>query len=98
MQSDGRIHEGYSPKDGGLEKMDVVLSTHASADFLAHLAFDHFVLNIPYYREMYRLWDHKMSLSRMTLINWLAPGASFTGSLIESLKKRCYGEGLHYQL
>ena len=55
MQSDGRIHEGYSPKDGGLEKMDVVLSTHASADFLAHLAFDHFVLNIPYYREMYRL-------------------------------------------
>ena len=68
--------------------MDVVPGTHASADFLAHLAFNHFVLNVPYYREMYRLSDHRMSLSRMTLINWLAKGASFTSSLIGSLKDR----------
>lgn len=87
-QSDGKIREGYFPKAGGPDKMDVVPGTHASADFLAHLAFNHFVLNVPYYREMYRLSDHRMSLSRMTLINWLAKGASFTGSLIESLKGR----------
>lgn len=87
-QPDGTIREGYFPKDGEPVKVDVVPGTHASADFLAHLAFNHFVLNVPYYREMYRLKDHKMSLSRMTLINWLAKGAAFTGSLIESLKDR----------
>lgn len=87
-QSDGKIREGYFPKAGGPDKMDVVPGTHASADFLAHLAFNHFVLNVPYYREMYRLSDHRMSLSRMTLINWLAKGASFTSSLIGSLKDR----------
>lgn len=46
--------------------------------FLAHLAFNHFVLNVPYYREMYRLNDECMSLSRMTLIAWLHKGAAFT--------------------
>ena len=87
-QSDGKIREGYFPKAGGPDYIDAVPGTHASADFLAHLAFNHFVLNVPYYREMYRLSDHKMYLSRMTLINWLAKGAAFTSSLIECLKDR----------
>ena len=87
-QSDGKIREGYFPKAGEPDYIDVVPGTHASADFLAHLAFNHFVLNVPYYREMYRLSDHKMSLSRMTLVNWLAKGAAFTSALIEKLKDR----------
>ena len=87
-QSDGKIREGYFPKAGEPDYIDVVPGTHASTDFLAHLAFDHFVLNVPYYREMYRLSDHKMSLSRMTLVNWLAKGAAFTSALIERLKDR----------
>lgn len=87
-QSDGKIREGYFPKAGEPDYIDVVPGTHASADFLAHLAFNHFVLNAPYYREMYRLSDHKMSLSRMTLVNWLAKGAAFTSALIEKLKDR----------
>ena len=29
-----------------------------------------------------------MSLSRMTLVNWLAKGAAFTSALIERLKDR----------
>ena len=87
-QSDGKIREGYFPKAGEPDYIDVVPGTHASADFLAHLAFNHFVLNVPYYREMYRISDHKMSLSRMTLVNWLAKGAAFTSALIERLKDR----------
>ena len=87
-QSDGKIREGYFPKAGEPDYIDVVPGTHASADFLAHLAFNHFVLNVPYYREMYRLSDHKMSLSRMTLVNWLAKGDDFTSALIERLKDR----------
>ena len=66
--------EGYFPKSGGPDKIDVVLGTHASAGFLAHLAFNHFVLDVPYYREMYRLNDHGMFLSRMNLTNWLEKG------------------------
>ena len=87
-QSDGKIREGYFPKAGEPDYIDVVPGTHASADFLAHLAFNHFVLNVLYYREMYRLSDHKMSLSRMTLVNWLAKGADFTSALTERLKDR----------
>lgn len=84
--SDGKIMEGYFPKAGGPDKIDVVPGTHASAGFLAHLAFNHFVLNVPYYREMYRLNDHGMFLSRMTLTNWLEKGAGFTKRLVETLK------------
>ena len=83
---DGKIREEYIPKENGPERIDVVPGTHASGDFLAHLAFNHFVLNIPYYREMYRINDHSMSLSRMTLVNWLDKGAAFTAKLVEALK------------
>lgn len=84
--ADGKIREEYLPKEKGPERIDVVPGTHASGDFLAHLAFNHFVLNIPYYREMYRINDHSMSLSRMTLVNWLHKGATFTTKLVEALK------------
>ena len=83
---DGKIREEYIQKENGPERIDVVPGTHASGDFLAHLAFNHFVLNIPYYREMYRINDHSMSLSRMTLVNWLDKGAAFTAKLVEALK------------
>ena len=83
---DGKIREEYIPKENGPERIDVVPGTHASGDFLAHLAFNHFVLNIPYYREMYRINDHSMSFSRMTLVNWLDKGAAFTAKLVEALK------------
>ena len=35
-RSDSKILEGYFPKAGGPDKIDVVPGTHASADFLAH--------------------------------------------------------------
>ena len=35
-QSDGKIMEGYFPKSGGPDQVDVVPGTHASAGFLAH--------------------------------------------------------------
>lgn len=65
----GKTREEYLPKEKGPARIDVVPGTHASGDFLAHLAFNHFVLNIPYYREMYRLNDHSMSLSRVANVS-----------------------------
>lgn len=35
-RSDGKIMEGYFPKSGGRDKIDIVPGTHASAGFLAH--------------------------------------------------------------
>lgn len=77
---DGKICEGYLAKDGGPDYMDVIPGTHASADFLTHLAFNHFVQNMPYYREMYRLNDYDMFLS-----NWLKKDAESTKRQLETL-------------
>lgn len=63
-----------------------VPGTHASGDFMAHLAFNHFVLNVPSYREMYCLDDLCMSLSRMPFIYLLHKGAAFTSKLVNNLK------------
>lgn len=35
---------------------------------------------------MYRINDHSMSLSRMTLVNWMHKGAAFTAKIVEALK------------
>ena len=85
-QSDGKIMEGYYPKAGGPDLVDVVSGTHASVDFLAYLAFNHFVLNVPYYHEMCRLNDYGKFLSRMPLTNWLEKSAGFARELVETLK------------
>lgn len=78
--------EGYFPQDSGPGQIDAVSSPHVSAGFLVHLAFNRFVLNVPCYREMYRLNDHGMFLIRKTLVNRFEKGVLFTKELVETLK------------
>ncbi len=85
---DGRIYEGYFPEDGEPSIIDRVPGTHASCDFLAYLVFNRFVLNTPLYRELSRLGDERMRLSRMTLTNWLAKGGVYVTELIRILKDK----------
>ncbi|KXT51160.1 IS66 family transposase [Bacteroides intestinalis] len=87
--SDGKIHEGYFPFIGQPEIIDVVPGTHASGSFLAYLAFNKYVLDTPLYREMYRLSDESMYLSRMSLTNWLEKGSAHFCGLIGYLKNTC---------
>lgn len=87
--ADGKIHEGYFPFSGQLEIIDVVPGTHASASFLAYLAFNKYVLDTPLYREMYRLSCESMRLSRMSLTNWLEKGSTHFSGLIAYLKNTC---------
>lgn len=47
--------EGYFPISGYLGIIDVVLGTHVFGSFLAYLAFNKYILEPPYYREIYRL-------------------------------------------
>lgn len=87
--ADGKIHEGYFPFSGQPEIIDVVPGTHASASFLAYLAFNKYVLDTPLYREMYRLSGESMRLSRMSLANWLEKGSTHFTGLIAYLKNTC---------
>lgn len=82
----GAFFTAYLPADGQPEIIDRVSGTKASADFLAHLSFNHFFLNTPLYRELQRLRDQNMSISRMTLTNWLGKGARLLAGIVNELK------------
>lgn len=87
---DGTICDGYFPLDGEPEIMDVVPGTHASSTFLAYLAFNKYVLDTPLYREISRILDEDMRLSRMTLTNWLEKGSFHINKMIGILKECCF--------
>lgn len=67
----GKIYEVYLPAEGEPEYIDRVPGTKGSADFMAYLTYDRYYLHTPLYREVQRLLDEKMRLSRQTLGNWL---------------------------
>lgn len=85
---DGVLYTAYLPAKGQPEIIDRVAGTKASSDFLAHLSFNHFFLNTPLYRELQRLRDQNMSISRMTLTNWLHKGARFLAGIVRELKDK----------
>ena len=86
---DGRIYEGYFPGSGEPEIIDSVPGTHASGNFWAYLAFNKYVLDTPFYREILRMMDEQMRVCRMTLSNWLAKGGVYVAGLIKVLKDTC---------
>ncbi|WP_291535335.1 transposase [Bacteroides sp.] len=86
---EGSIIDGYLPCDGASEVIDVVPGMHASSSFLAYLAFNKYVLDTPLYRELVRMMDEQMQVSRMTLTNWLEKGSKYVNALIKILKDHC---------
>ncbi len=90
---DGKIYEGYFPTEGDPLHVDKVPGTHASANFLSYLAFNKYVLDTPLYREMFRLTDEKMILSRMSLTNWLHKGSKYISEVVKHLMNLCIHEG-----
>ncbi len=91
--ADGKICEGYFPAEGEPLYVDKVEGTHASSDFMAHLAFNKYVLDTPLYREMYRIVNEKMSLSRQTLTNWLHKGGFFINEIVDRIMDLCICDG-----
>lgn len=69
--------------------MGVFPGTHASSTFLAYFAFNKYVLDALLYREISRIFDEEMRLSRMTLTNWLEKGSFHINKLIVFLKECC---------
>jgi len=88
--ADGIICDGYFPVDGEPEIMDIFPGTHASSSFMACLAFNKYVLDTPLYREISRILDEDMRLSRMTLTNWLEKGSFHINKMIGFLKECCF--------
>lgn len=83
----GTVVTAYLPAEGEPQVMDRLEGTHASADFMAHLAFNRFALDTPLYREIQRIGDEGMRLSRKTLTNWLHKGSRYLSGMVEELKK-----------
>lgn len=83
----GTVVTAYLPSEGEPQMMDRLEGTHASADFMAHLAFNRYALDTPLYREIQRIGDEGMRLSRKTLTNWLHKGSLYLTGIVEELKK-----------
>lgn len=78
----------YLPaQDDSHQVVDRVKGTKASADFMAHLAFNRFVLDTPLYREHMRLDDEGFRRCRKTLTNWLHKGSLLLTPMVDWLKK-----------
>lgn len=86
---DGKFHDEYIPCDDEPGIVDIFPGTHASASFMAYLAFNKYVLDTPLYREISRMMNEKMRVSRMTLTNWLEKGSDHIKKIIDILKEQC---------
>lgn len=82
-----KIYRAYLPMDGDIRHLDKVPGTRASANMMAHLSMNRFALDTPLYRELRRLNDEGMRLSRKTLTNWLHKGSLLLAPIVEELKK-----------
>lgn len=94
--SDGRIITNYFPmqddKDSSVYS-ERVHGTHATGNLLSTLAFNRYQLSTPAYREMSRMAEMKMSVSRQTLINWYGKMANKLNNLIPAMKEEALHEG-----
>lgn len=94
--ADGLIHTSYFPvaDDKGSHIYDErVQGTHATGNLLSSLVFDRYQMSTPAYREMSRMLEMKMSVSRQTLINWYGKVASSLMNLIPAMKNEALCEG-----
>lgn len=82
----GKLYTAYLPAYGEPEIIEKVEGTHATPELLSYIAYDHFAQAIPNYRKIGWFADHKMSLVRQTLSNWLIKGANQLARAIEHLK------------
>ena len=72
---EGKMQKGYFPKSEEPAVIDQFPGTHASSSLLANLVFNKYHMNTPVYREMVRLLNNKMNVSRNTVYNWFVKGS-----------------------
>lgn len=94
--ADGRILTSYFPMADDKEAHiynERVQGTHATSNLLSTLVFNCYQMSTPVYREMVRMAEMKMSVSRQTLINWNEKIARELTNLIPAMKDEALHEG-----
>lgn len=90
---DGIMRKGYFPKVSAESENETVIDrfpgTHASCSLLANLVFNKYHMNTPVYREMVRLLNNKMNVSRNTVYNWFVKGSDHLKKVLPVLKENC---------
>ena len=94
---DGIMRKGYFPKVSAESENETVIDrfpgTHASCSLLANLVFNKYHMNTPVYREMVRLLNNKMNVSRNTVYNWFVKGSDYLKKVLPMLKEKLLAEG-----
>ena len=90
---DGVMRKGYFPKAEESAEIDRIPGTHASCSLLANLVFNKYHINTPVYREMVRLLNNKMNVSRNTVYNWFVKGSEYLNKVLPILKEKLLAKG-----
>ena len=94
---DGIMRKGYFPKVSAESENETVIDrfpgTHASCSLLANLVFNKYHMNTPVYREMVRLLNNKMNVSRNTVYNWFVKGSDHLKKVLPILKEKLLSKG-----
>ena len=94
---DGIMRKGYFPKVSAESEKETVIDrfpgTHASCSLLANLVFNKYHMNTPVYREMVRLLNNKMNVSRNTVYNWFVKGSDHLKKVLPVLKEKLLAKG-----
>ena len=94
---DGIMRKGYFPKVSAESENETVIDrfpgTHASCSLLANLVFNKYHMNTPVYREMVRLLNNKMNVSRNTVYNWCVKGSDHLKKVLPVLKEKLLAKG-----
>ena len=90
---DGVMRKGYFPKAEESKEIDRIPGTHASCSLLANLVFNKYHMNTPVYREMVRLLNNKMNVSRNTVYNWFVKGSEYLNKVLPILKEKLLAKG-----
>ena len=84
---------GYFPKADEPSVIDCFPGTHASSSLLANLVFNKYHMNTPVYREMVRLLNNRMNMSRNTVYNWFVKGSKHLNKVLPVLKEKLLAKG-----
>ena len=89
----GKMCYGYFPKAEEPSAIDCFPGTHASSSLLANLVFNKYHMNTPVYREMVRLLNNRMNVSRNTVYNWFVKGSKHLDKVLPVLKEKLLAKG-----
>ena len=90
---DGVMRKGYFPKAEESANIDRIPGTHASCSLLANLVFNKYHMNTPVYREMERMLNNRMNVSRNTVYNWFVKGSEYLKKVLPLLKEKLLAKG-----